>query len=91
MDAFSIVVGFAAIAPAYFYDCMDWREFLAIGQAYREDWEKTRLLIETMGGTLNLPWGKDINPARPKKPTGYNKNKALSVARALQNINISNN
>lgn len=89
MDAFSIVVGFSGIDPRYFYDSMDWREFLAIGQAYREDWEKTRLLIETMGGQLNLPWGKEINPARKKK-SGYNKNKALAVARALQNKHSKN-
>ena len=93
MDAFGLVVSFAGIAPPYFWDSMDWREFLAIGKAYRLDWEKTRLMITAMGGEIKLPWdGQESEDGSRKSGAGkkYSKSKAISVAKALTAIHSKN-
>lgn len=83
MDAFAIVVGFAGVTPDYFYDRMCWAELVAIGEAYREDWEKTRLIATSFGGEFKLPWD---NLKKPKQKTTADQrvNIGLQLARLPQ-------
>ena len=85
MDAFSIVVGFAGITPDYFYNCMSVPEFVAIGQAYREDWEKSRLPVLAIGGKLSFPWdGKGLTArGKDKTKTKYSRQDRISIGEQL--------
>lgn len=86
MDAFALAVGFAGISPNYFYDHMDLDEFEAIGQAYREDWEKARLPVLALGGEFKLPWDGE-KKAAPK----YNAKQRVEVGAKLSEIFNSKN
>ena len=68
MDAFAIACGSMGISPRYFWDTMDFSEFEAIGQAYRETWEKARLTLLALGGNFPLPWDVEANPVKYKAP-----------------------
>lgn len=84
MDAFTIVCGFAGISPDYFYYSLDFNEYLAIGEAYKNSWEQTRVIASAFGAEIKLPWDNQPAPKRPgqKKPK-YNSAAALNVAAAL--------
>lgn len=90
MDAFAIAVGFAGISPAYFYDSLDMAEFEAIGQAYREDWEKARLPVLALGGEFKLPWD-NLNKPAPKPAPKYTPTQRANVASKLAEIMNSRN
>ena len=63
MDAFAVAVGFAHIPPDYFWNQLSLSEFEALGQAYREDWEKARLTVLALGGKFPLPWDTSGKPS----------------------------
>lgn len=62
MDAFAFAVGFARIDPRYFWFDMDFRELSVLVSPYREDWEKTRLVIQALTGErIPMPWDDEVN------------------------------
>lgn len=84
MDCFAIVVGFAGISPDYFYNRLTISEFVAIGQAYREDWEKARLPVLALGGTLAFPWdGKGLTAHGIDRPPIMTSKQRVSIGKQL--------
>lgn len=80
MDAFALACGFAGFDPDYFYHHMDLDEFEAIGQTYRESWEKTRLQIAASGAKITLPWDGETDTPQ------YTANERVSLASKLTEI-----
>jgi hypothetical protein len=66
---------------------MDLDEFEAIGQAYREDWEKARLPVLALGGEFKLPWDGHTKEKKQK----YTPNQRAAVGLKLGEIFNSKN
>lgn len=68
MDSFGFAVGFSGVDPRYFWFDMDFRELESLVPYYREGWEKTRIVVQTLTGEkMPMPWDEEIAAADKAK------------------------
>lgn len=63
---------------------------MAIGDAYKTSWEQTRLIANSLGQDVQLPWDNQPTAAerrRKTKKATYKKAAALNVAAKLKKSN----
>lgn len=64
MDAFDLAVGRAGIDPSYFWFDLNFQELERLVPGYREGWEKTRLIVQSLTGErVKLPWDAEVEAA----------------------------